>query len=565
MKKLILLLILILVPVSVQAEVIRSFVSDITLESDGSFFVSETIVYDFEDEDRHGIFRFIPTKHWQESEELFKERYLEINNLSVSVDGEKAMFVLSEDMGELEVKIGDPDVTISGEHTYVVNYTVQGGLTYYDEGGIDLYWNATGNGWEVPIESALVRVYDMDGLALSEHHCYFGPTGSTEECPSVLGKGAYEFGPSSLTPAEGLTVALSLDPVLVDKQIMERLSIWPLWLLGSLAWFVWLIWFLYRYYVAHKTGASIIAQYEPYEDFKPMYTGLLFDGRIDPHDITAGIVYLAEQGFFKIKHVGRKKFFFIDTDDYEIELLRPYSEVATDFQKQIFTLLFSEGATIGSIVVLSELAKDTSQQKENYKVVTALQSAAEKDLVAQGFFEHKWNMPLKLSFSLLITLLALLLVTFLIGAEMSSPIAIASLTFLFSSVVTAFFYRRRTRKGYEALDYLKGFKLFLSVTDKERFAFHNAPKKSPEQFMEYLPYAIAFKVEKEWAKVFEGITIPTPSWYEDNTGGTFSALYLTNSLGTFSSSIASSGVSSSASSGGGSSGGGAGGGGGGSW
>jgi len=565
MKKLILLLVLILVPVSVQAEVIRSFVSDITLESDGSFSISETIVYDFEDEDRHGIFRFIPTKHWQESEELFKERYLEIENLSVSVDGEEAMFQRSENVGELEVKIGDPDRTINGEHTYVINYTVQGGLTYYDEGGVDLYWNATGNGWEVPIENALVRVSDPEGVALQEHHCYFGVSGSTEECPSVLGKGAYEFGPASLSLSEGLTIALALDPTLVDKQIMERLSVWPLWLLGALVWFVWLIWFLYRYYVAHKTGASIIAQYEPYKDFKPMYTGLLFDGRIDPHDITAGIVYLAEQGFFKIKHVGKKKFFFIDTDDYEIELLRPYSEVATDFQKQIFTLLFKEGATIGSTVVLSELAKDTSQQKENYKVVTALQSAAEKDLVSQGFYEHKWNMPLKLSLALLIVLLTLLVFTFLIGAEMTSLIAIASLTFLFSSVITAFFYRRRTRKGYEALDYLKGFKLFLSVTDKERFAFHNAPQKSPEQFMEYLPYAIAFKVEKEWAKVFEGITIPTPSWYEDNTGGTFSALYLTNSLGTFSSSVASSGVSSSASSGGGSSGGGAGGGGGGSW
>ncbi|MCB9818573.1 DUF2207 domain-containing protein [Candidatus Nomurabacteria bacterium] len=565
MKKLLLLLVLILVPISVQAETIRSFVSDITLESDGSFSVSETIVYDFEDEERHGIFRFIPTKHFQESEEWFKERYLEIDNLSVSVDGEETPFERSENVGELEVKIGDPNRTISGEHTYIINYTVEGGLTYYDEGGVDLYWNATGDGWEVPIENALVRVYDIDGIALSEYRCYFGPSGSTEECPSVLGKGAYEFGPVSLGSNEGLTVALSLDPTLVDRLIMKRLSLWSLWLLGALVWFVWLVWFLYRYYVAHKTGASIIAQYKPYEDFKPMYTGLLFDGRIDPHDITAGIIYLAEQGFLKIKHIGRKKFFFIDTDDYEIELRRPYSEVETDFQKQIFTLLFREDATVGSVLVLSELAKDISQQKENFKVVTALKAAAEKDLVAKGFFEHKWNMPLKLALSLLIGLLILLTLTFLVGAEMASPIAIASITFVVSSVILALFYRRRTRKGYEALDYLKGFKLFLSVTDKERFAFHNAPKKSPEQFMEYLPYAIAFGVEKEWAKVFEGITIPTPSWYEDNTGGTFSALYLTNSLGTFSSSVASSGVSSSASSGGGSSGGGAGGGGGGSW
>ncbi len=565
MKKLILLLILTLVPMSARAETIRSFISDITLESDGSFAVSETIVYDFEDEERHGIFRFIPTKHWQESEEWFKERYLEIDNLSVSVDGEEAQFEQSENIGQLEVKIGDPDQTISGEHTYIISYTVDGGLTYYDEGGVDLYWNATGNGWEVSIESALVRVYDIDGLALSEYHCYFGPSGSTEECPSVLGKGSFDFGPATLSPSEGLTVALSLDPTLVDRLIMERLSLWPLWLLGAFLWLIWLTWFLSRYYVAHRTGASIIAQYEPYEDFKPMYTGLLFDGRIDPHDITAGIVYLAEQGFFKIKHIGRKVFFFIETDDYEIMLMRPYAELPTELQKKIFTLLFAEDSVVGSTIVLSEIAKDTSKVAQNYKLLTELKSAAESDLILQGFFEHKWKMPLRLSSTLLVTLLLLLVVNFMVGAEMATPAIIAIITFIVSSVIATFFYRRRTRKGYEALDYLKGFKTFLSVTDKERFAFHNAPKKSPEQFMEYLPYAIAFKVEKEWAKVFEGISIPNPSWYEDKNGSTFSALYLTNSLGTFSTAVASSGASSSASSGGGSSGGGAGGGGGGSW
>ncbi len=565
MKKLILLLVLILVPISVRAETIHSFISEITLESDGSFSVSETIVYDFESEDKHGIFRFIPTKHFQESEEWFKERYLEIVNFSVSVDGETAIFERSENIGELEIKIGDPSQTISGEHTYIINYTVEGGLTYYDQGGVDLYWNATGNGWEVPIENALVRVYDQEGLVLSEYHCYFGPTGSTDECPSILGKGAFDFGPVALDSGEGLTVALSLDPTLVDRLIMERLSLWPLWLIGAFLWFIWLTWFLYRYYVAHRTDASIIAQYEPYEDFKPMYTGLLFDGRIDPHDITAGIVYLAEQGFLKIKHIGRKVFFFIETDDYEITLLRPYEELPTELQKKIFTLLFAEDATVGSTIVLSEIAKDTSKVTKNHKLLTELKSAAESDLILQGFFEHKWKMPLKLSSSLLITLLLLLGATFIVGAEMVTPTAIAVITFVVSSVIATFFYRRRTRKGYEALDYLKGFKTFLSVTDKERFAFHNAPKKSPEQFMEYLPYAIAFKVEKEWAKVFEGITIPNPSWYEDKNGSTFSALYLTNSLGTFSSSVASTGASVSASSGGGSSGGGAGGGGGGSW
>lgn len=136
--------------------------------------------------------------------------------------------------------------------------------------------------------------------------------------------------------------------------------------------------------------------------------------------------------------------------------------------------------------------------------------------------------------------------------------------FLAGFLSIVFLNRRRTQKGYEALDHLKGFKLFLEMTDRDRFAFHNAPQKSPEQFMEYLPYAIAFGVEKAWAKVFEGFTIPNPDWYDGGNVSSFSPTNLSSSLGAFSSAFATS-SGASASSGGGSSGGGAGGGGGGSW
>ncbi|MEZ4199999.1 MAG: DUF2207 domain-containing protein [Candidatus Paceibacterota bacterium] len=133
-------------------------------------------------------------------------------------------------------------------------------------------------------------------------------------------------------------------------------------------------------------------------------------------------------------------------------------------------------------------------------------------------------------------------------------------------VAVGFAYQRRTRKGHEAAMHLKGFRGFLSVTEKERLTFHNAPQKNAEQFMEYLPYAVAFGVEKEWADVFKDIQIASPDWYEGNTT-TFSAVALSRDIGAFSSSFtaSTSSPSGSGSSGGGFSGGGAGGGGGGSW
>lgn len=563
MKRIIFTALICLAPVVVQAESIKSFVSDITLSSDGSFLVTETITYDFEGKERHGIFRTLPTSHPQQNESFFKERIVDIDIKSITIDDKPETFSLNENLGELSVKIGNPDQVISGEHVYTIEYVVQGGLFYYDSGEVDLYWNATGNDWEVPIDNALVRVYDPEGVALPEYECYFGPIGAKENCSAILGKGAFEFGPVSLKEGEGLTVAQAVEPTTVDRLILERLSLWLLWIITALVWLVVLSWFSYRHVVKYKTNQTVVAQYEPYQDLKPMYTGVLFDGRVDSRDITAGIVYLAEQGFFKIKHTGRKMFFFFETDDYEISILKPYSELQTDFQKTLFLLLFNEKATIGSSVLLSDLAKNTSKQKENYKLLNQLKEAAETDLISQGFFEYKWRKQALVGISLLATLIILLGLNALIGAVMLAPMMISIFTFLMSLIILTVSYRRRTRKGYEALNYLKGFKEFLSVTDKERFKFHNPPKKSPEQFMKYLPYAIAFGVEKEWAEVFKDISIPEPTWY-DGQGSGFSAVYLSQSLGTFGTSVASASAAT-ASSGGGSSGGGAGGGGGGSW
>ena len=477
------------------------------------------------------------------------------------MDGEDTPFTENESSGELTIKIGDPDRTISGVHTYKIEYLV-GGALFYRENGTELYWNVTGNDWEVPIQLAEAHISDPENVATGQHYCYFGTVGSTDECDVTTTATSTIFTAKNLAAGEGLTIAKALDSSLVDRQVIEHFSLWPLWLVGALLWLVGLIWFSYRHTVEHKTNSSIVAQYEPYEDFKPMYTGVLFDGRVDPEDITAGIVYLAERGFFKIKHTGKKTFIFFETNDYEIGLLRPYTDLETDAERTLFTLIFDKDAAIGSSILLSELAKDTSKQTENYKLITELRAAVEADLLKYGFFEYRWRKLFMVAGGLLVSLLVLLGLNFVVGADMTPPIVISIFTFIISAITLAVVYRRRTRKGYEALDYLKGFKDFLSVTDKERFKFHNAPKKSPEQFMAYLPYAIAFGVEKEWAEVFKDISIPEPSWY-DGQGSTFSAVYLSQSLGTFGTSVAS--ASSTASSGGGSSGGGAGGGGGGSW
>jgi uncharacterized membrane protein len=208
-----------------------------------------------------------------------------------------------------------------------------------------------------------------------------------------------------------------------------------------------------------------------------------------------------------------------------------------------------------------------SELKQNLSVKVILNDInviTKNYLVEGGYFKAKDNHTLTSVVQVLFAGIAYLGIR--IGGAITTwgyiliPVGIVGALILVSNK------NKRTQLGVESTQEVLGFKEFLSVTDKDRFDFHNAPEKNPTQFMEYLPYAIAFGVEEKWAKQFEGMIIPQPSWYQSTTPGIFIASDFTNDMQRFGSSINSSITpASSGSGGGGSSGGGSGGGGGGSW
>ncbi len=161
-------------------------------------------------------------------------------------------------------------------------------------------------------------------------------------------------------------------------------------------------------------------------------------------------------------------------------------------------------------------------------------------------------------------------------------LALALLNIIFYKALKKF-----TNEGRKVMEELEGFKLYLTVVEKERLKFFNPPQETPALFEKYLPYAIALGVEKAWAEKFSEILRNTgeeenysPSWYDGHrwrdlsTGalaiGAFAAGLSSSFSHTISSSSAVPGSRSGfggggGGGGGGSSGGGGGGGGGGGW
>ena len=81
-------------------------------------------------------------------------------------------------------------------------------------------------------------------------------------------------------------------------------------------------------------------------------------------------------------------------------------------------------------------------------------------------------------------------------------------------------------EGRRVMDQIDGFKQYLSVAEEDRLEFLNPPKKTPELFERFLPYAIALHVENSWANRFTGVLAAAgvgaavSSWY---AGSEFSA------------------------------------------
>lgn len=546
------------------AESITTFAAEYEIQPDATVEVTEFIDYDFGTADQRGILRTLNTTHAQDATAWWKRRTVDVEILSVLRGGQAEPFTITETTDGLLVRIGNPNMTITGSQTYEIKYRLNGALSY-DAEATELYWQVTGTDWSVPITSVVATVRTAAGVVMrtDERACYQGSRESTVACDrsDVTGSNGVQFASAALAAHEGLTIAVALDPATVSTVVRET-SYYALFAIPPLVgWFIVLFWLVYRFRTKDSLSWPLVAQYEPYQDKPPMYTGYLFDKVLQPRDISAGIVYLAEQGFIHIERNEVTTWRVFTGTDYSLTLRKPASEAPNIFLTQVLELLFTDPVPPRT-ALLSELKK---HQTAISRQITKLQSAFKSELDAAGYTTTQlpaalwqWGkLTVVIAVALLVTAIVLgggwiiILMCFVIGTVIAYSIAVQP---------------RFTRAGHEAYQHIRGFKHFMEMTDKERFAFHNAPAKNPQQFMEYLPYAVALGVEKEWAKVFADVTIPTPEWYSAPGQSVFSASVLTQELSSFSSAVATSGATgSTGSSGGGSVGGGGGGGGGGSW
>ncbi len=541
-------------------EQIKSFDVQMEAAKDGTFTVKEKIVYDFGTTARHGIFRDIPYRYHRD----IQTYSIRLNVESVTdAQGKAWPYTERRSGGELHVKIGDKEVTVSGEQTYVLTYTVRRAVNTFDNNQ-EIYWNATGNHWQVPMQAASASVALPAGTTSQELVCYTGSEGSTlQNCSKqVQSDGKVIFVAQSLQSAEGLTFAIKVPSGTFDQPSAAQR--WQDFLVDN--WTVLLIpvgWYLMHQHWRKrgkdpKGRGTIVPEYEAPEQLRPAMLGTVWDGSGDMRDISATIIDLAVRGHLKIKDLGKK--------NYEFTRVQNPKDTLNAFEQKLYDELFLKSASKNT-VELNDL------KQKFYAAIPGLKSQLHDALVTDGYYT-KNPVNAKAGYA---TLGVLLLVgPWIVFAAIGvfALITVISLSVIGVIILLySFLMPQRTEKGAEVRERIEGFKWFLSVTEKERLKFHNAPERKPEQFQALLPYAMVLEVEKQWAQQFVSLEMQPPSWYTASPGSTFNALFLASVMSDFRSSANSAMVSRPASAGGGGSGfggggfsgGGFGGGGGGSW
>ena len=594
---------------------------DVTIDvTDGNILrVTETIDAFFY-EQRHGIFRTIPTSGT-------------INRLNAKDTTYRAMvygievsekYSKSSTYGEggaITLKIGDANAYVKGAHQYVISYNYYLGednIKDFDE----IYYNIIGTDWDCDIKEVTFKITmpkEFDTSKLGFSHGELGSVNSDGIDYNIDGT-VITGSIKNLNPNEALTVRCELpqgyfkviDFINIIDYVVIAFVIF-LVLISLVNWFK---------YGKDRMIIQTVEFYPP-EDLNSLELAFAYKGKAEEKDVTSLLIYLANKGYIRIEENKEKKLF---GDKFKIIKIKEYDGDNLE-EQAFFNGLFRTKDVVGPsdlkdrfYKTQDKILKSTNSKTNKNKIIDKL-SVHKRKITTLSIFivvllaalvgVINYEVPEIALFALPFTLGIIFPIVYAITDFKSFGLAnifVIPIYILFSCAfgfavisivgeynfhlnlvdwitlgtcavgfVVLLFLRAimyaRTEYGSKILGKIKGFKNFLVNARKDEL--EQLVNENPTYFYDILPYTYVLGISEKWIKKFEEINITSPSWYDSTSD--FNVISFGNSMNkTFAStsnamssspseSGGGSGGSSGGSSGGGSSGGGSGGGGGGSW
>jgi len=246
--------------------------------------------------------------------------------------------------------------------------------------------------------------------------------------------------------------------------------------------------------------AGLVASFlpEPPDDLPPGAAGALVDERAEERDLVATIVDLGRRGVFQIDDV-------IGAGGSDLRLTMKTRDVPMQqFEKDLVGDLFNGDYTEGKQVTLQSGALS-----EPDKIEQGLYS----ELVARGYYTESPEATRRSYGGGARVLMIIGFIGLFAGPALFS-VALAWLPFAVLILLglalrqTANAMPQRTEKGSEAHAKWQAFKRYLEDIQK-----YEKIEESTAIFDKYLPFAVAFGIDKSWVNKFAQANTPMPSWF----------------------------------------------------
>lgn len=496
------------------AEVIHNFDVSIKANKDSSVDVLESIQYDFGNQYKHGIFRVIPVQYSRSGGNYTVDfRLVDVTGS----DGNKLKASVSRQGRDINIRIGDPNITVTGIKQYNIHYVMRRAINYFDKAP-ELYWNVTGHDWPVVIEHATARVFPPLGVRPTEvRHKTFAGAYQTNNAPSsskVHGNGI-EYSAGPLKPGQDFTIVAGfpkdsmVEPPPYQELVWMLVDWWPavglpfltLFGLGAMWW---------HFGRDAVNPGAIPVEWDPPTGMRPAEVGTLVDERCDMQDIVATLIDLAARGHLKIKQLKRKDFFGFDDPAYEFTKTASAEpdHKLTNYEERFLSGIFGPEPRVGDNVQLSEL---------RYRFYTRLPRIRENiyaRMETDGYFIQNPE-TVRQSYHAIALLIAFLSLFVILGGVAGNGFLPVGLGMFFSSCVVgvlAFVMPARTERGCTALRQCLGFARFIEKAEKRRIEV--LAKEDPTVFGRLLPYAMVLGCADRWATQFQDLLREPPDWYQ---------------------------------------------------
>lgn len=476
--------------------------ADITINSNGTVDYVETWVVNFQGSGFTFAFRDIPlNKTTGISSWGVTENGLSYQNSST---GENVYSLRETSESSRITWCFSP--TTNKIRTFELRYTVQGSIAIYDD--LDRYfWKFIESDRGYTILSSHVQVHLPGSFAAenlkftgSDHRILNGSTVEFQGGPFISGDEweiGVRFPHGTLTSSAPDWQAADDNAGFYSLLIVAAAAV--ILILSVMA--VYLIWYTFGRDKPIGVRAKFIPR--PPSDIPPGIVGILLDERADMEDILATVVDLSRRGFMEITETNQPS--FTKRADFEFKRLEGGQGTLLAYEERLLYALFG-----------SRKSKKLSNLKNKfYSALPEIKKLMYQEVTRQKYFPTN---PEKVRSSYTCGGIAGLIIFGFVGfilfswlAEYSFAaicLAASIVVFPLGIAIVGRVMPRKTHHGAKQAAIWNSFKNYLKDIEK-----YSKLKGATDQFEKYLPYAIAFGLERRFVRQFSQVDTPIPTWY----------------------------------------------------